>query len=118
MLLNFPLSSSAKMPTAKTNGAPACAGAPQRSGHCRVSARPKLWTGAAGNVLWRRARENSVVVGALAVIGDVETLALLLHGGTQPDDHVDDLVEDRRTDARPDQGRQQRLALGQHLGAN
>src|SRR6185437_14122723 len=55
---------------------------------------------------------RSVVVGALAVIGDVEAFALLLDRGTQAHDHVDDLVEDRRADARPQQRGQHGLALG------
>src|ERR1700743_3105545 len=59
--------------------------------------------------------ENLHVVSALAVLGDIETLALFLDGRTQADDHVDDLVEDRRTDARPEQRRTNRLALRDHL---
>src|SRR6185437_9505711 len=43
---------------------------------------------------------RSVVVGALAVVGDVQTLALLFDRRTQAHDHVDDLVEDRRAHAR------------------
>src|SRR3954453_21455077 len=70
---------------------------------------PKLWTRPLGRSLGAKSRENSVVVGALAVVGDVETFALLLHGRTQADDHVDDLVEDRRTDTRPQQRRQHGL---------
>src|SRR6202158_5346631 len=42
-------------------------------------------------------RENSIVVSALAVIGNVETFAFRFHGGTKTDDHVDELVEDRRS---------------------
>jgi hypothetical protein len=50
--------------------------------------------------LWARPRavaprERSHVVGALAVIGDVEAFAFRLDGGTQADDHIDHLVEDR-----------------------
>ncbi len=52
---------------------------------------PKLRTWSRGT----ESRENSVVVGALAVVGDVQTFALLLDGRAQADDHVDDLVEDR-----------------------
>ena len=47
-------------------------------------------------------RSRSVVVGALAVVGDVEAFALLVLGDAQADDQVDDLVEDRRADAGPD----------------
>src|SRR5713226_8161499 len=43
------------------------------------------------------------VVGALRVLGDVETFPLHLDGGAQADDDIDYLVEDRRTDARPHQ---------------
>src|SRR5258705_2992214 len=50
-----------------------------------------------------RPRENSHVVGALGVLGDVEALTLGLDIGAQSDDDVDNLVEDRRTDARPHQ---------------
>src|ERR1700753_3601812 len=58
-----------------------------------------------------RPREDLHVVGPFAVIGDVEAFALGFHARTKPDDHVDDLVEDRRTDARPQQRRQHGLAL-------
>src|SRR5467141_1071274 len=50
-----------------------------------------------------RPRENLHVVGALRVFGDVQAFAFHLDGGAQADDHVDDLVEDRRTDTRPHQ---------------
>ncbi len=40
-----------------------------------------------------------VVVGALAVIGDVETLALVVRDRTQTDEDVDELEQDRRQDA-------------------
>src|SRR4051812_3109696 len=60
-------------------------------------------------------RESSHVVGALAVVGDIEPFAFRLDGGAQTDDHVDDLVEDRRTDAGPDQRRSDSLALRDHL---
>src|SRR6202795_1962631 len=61
-------------------------------------------------------RENSIVVSALAVIGDVETLAFRFHGGTKTDDHVDELVEDRRSNAGPEQRGSDGLALRNHLG--
>src|SRR5215813_9605412 len=51
-----------------------------------------------------RDREETLhVVGALGVLGDVEAFTLALDIGAEANDHVDDLVEDRRTDARPDQ---------------
>src|SRR5258705_2815670 len=50
-----------------------------------------------------RPRENSHVVSALGVLGDVEAFTLYFNGGTQADDDVDDLVEDRRADAGPHQ---------------
>src|SRR5437764_3650081 len=40
-------------------------------------------------------RENSHVVGAFGVLGDIETFAFGLDIGAQADDDVDDLVEDR-----------------------
>src|SRR5207249_10553201 len=84
----------------KKKGAPTCAGAPQRSGHCRVCAR----TGVVDATLWGTAsRENLHVVGALGVLGDVEAFTLGFDVDAQTDDHVDHLVEDRRTDARPHQ---------------
>src|SRR6266436_5201296 len=61
-------------------------------------------------------RENSIVVSALAVIGNVETFALRFHGGTKTDDHVDELVEDRRSNAGPEQRGTDGLALRNHLG--
>jgi hypothetical protein len=53
---------------------------------------------------WARARkpaprENLHVVGALGVLDEIEAFALDFDRGTQADDHVDDLVEDRRADA-------------------
>ena len=53
--------------------------------------KPELWT----RTWWTASRENSHVVSALRVLGDVETFALDLDGGTQADDDIDDLVEDR-----------------------
>src|SRR5215213_10750907 len=58
----------------------------------------------------------SVVVGALAVVGEVEALALLVLRHPQADDHVDNLVEDRRADARPGEGQEHGLALRPHGG--
>src|SRR5215468_3311041 len=52
----------------KKKGAPTCAGAPQRSGHCRVCARTGVLGVTPGEVT---PRENSHVVGALRVLGDV-----------------------------------------------
>src|SRR6266702_8041409 len=48
-------------------------------------------------------RENSHVVSALGVLGDVEALAFGLDVDAQADDDIDDLVEDGGTDARPHQ---------------
>src|SRR5258705_1412544 len=62
-----------------------------------------------------RPRENSHVVGAFGVLGDVEALAFYLNRGTQADDDIDDLVEDRRTDARPYQRRADAPGLRDHL---
>ena len=42
------------------------------------------------------------MVGDLAVRGEVEALALGLGGRPQPDDQVDDLVEDDAADAGPE----------------
>ena len=50
-----------------------------------------------------RPRETSHVVGALGVLGDVQALAFHLDGGAEAYDHIDDLEEDGRTDARPHQ---------------
>src|SRR5689334_22613269 len=80
----------------KKKGAPTCAGAPRRSGIAGYVPKPKLWTRSRET----EPREESVVVGALAVIGDVEALALLFDRRAQPNDDVDDLVEDRGDDAR------------------
>ena len=75
--------------------------------------KPRLEAGASR---WSRT-VRSVVVGALAVIGEIEAFPLLFHGDAQADDQVDDLVEDRRADARPCERQQHRLDLGQHLPA-
>src|SRR4029077_19975307 len=56
------------------------------------------------------------VVGALAVIGEVEAFALALNGRTQTDGEVDDLVDDQRTDAGPEQSDAHGPALGDELG--
>src|SRR6201987_3898875 len=48
-------------------------------------------------------REETHVLGALALMADVETLALFLPRGTQANDQIDDLVEDRRPDTGPHQ---------------
>ena len=47
---------------------------------------------------------------ALAVQADVETLALLLVGDAQPDDHVDDLEDDEAADAAVHERRRDRAA--------
>src|ERR1700732_590463 len=62
-----------------------------------------------------RPGENSHIVGALRVLGDVETFPLALDVGAQADDDVDHLVEDRRTDARPHQRSTDAPGLGDHL---
>src|ERR1700750_1062170 len=56
------------------------------------------------------------VVGALGVLGDVEAFAFGLAIGAQPNDDVDDLVEDRRANARPHQRGGDAPALRGHLG--
>src|SRR5882724_2337218 len=55
------------------------------------------------------------IVGALGVLGDVEAFTFGLDIGTQADDDVDDLVEDRRADARPHQRGADAPALRNHL---
>src|SRR3569623_2534577 len=77
--------------------------ASQRTGRCRVSAPTAS--------RWRCLH----VVGALAVIGEVETFALALAGRTQTDGEVDHLVEDERSDAGPDQRGQHGLTLSHEL---
>src|SRR5947209_5543960 len=72
-------------------GAPTCAGAPQRLGHCRVFAR----TVVRGAVFQTAPREELHVVGALRVLGEVETFAFGIGIGAQPDEDVDDPVQDR-----------------------
>src|SRR5712664_3751959 len=62
-----------------------------------------------------RPGENSHVVSALRVLGDVETFALHLNAGAQADDDIDDLVEDRRADARPHQRGADAPGLRGHL---
>src|SRR5258705_1632282 len=62
-----------------------------------------------------RPQYNLHVVGALGVLGDVETFPLHLNGGAQADDDIDDLVEDRRTDARPHQRGADAPGLRDHL---
>src|SRR5437667_4676499 len=96
----------------KKKGAPTCAGAPQRSGHCRVCARTVVLNAASFEAA---SRENLHVVGALRVLGDVEAFAFGLDIGTQADDDIDDLVEDRRADARPHQRGADAPALRDHL---
>src|SRR5258707_8599147 len=62
-----------------------------------------------------RPGENSHVVSALLVLGDVEAFALHLNAGSQADDNVDDLVEDRRADASPHQRGADAPGLRGHL---
>src|SRR5438552_18346903 len=83
--------------TQKKKGAPTCAGAPQRSGHCRVCARTVVLNAASFEAA---SRENLHVVGALRVLGDVEAFAFGLYIGTQADDDTAALSEDRRAEAR------------------
>jgi hypothetical protein len=59
--------------------------------------KPELWT----RPWWTASRENSHIVSALRVLGDVEALTFGLDVDAQADDDIDDLVEDRGTDARP-----------------
>src|SRR5258705_738510 len=57
--------------------------------------KPELWARS-----WKTApRENSHIVGALGVLGDVEAFTLGLDIGAQADDDVYDLVKDCRADA-------------------
>src|SRR5262245_47116020 len=74
--------------------------APRRTGRCRVPPQP-----------YRLLH----VVGALAVIVEIEAFALLVYGRPQADRVVDDLVDDQRTDAGPRQGHEHALALGPDL---
>src|SRR5215211_871553 len=70
--------------------------------------------------LWARSREIAPreslhVVCALGVLGDVEAFALDFNGGAQADEHIDDLVEDRRADAGPHQRGANAPGLRGHL---
>src|SRR6201999_3313186 len=62
-------------------------------------------------------RENSHVVGAFGVVGEVEALTLTFDIDAQADDDIDDLVENRRADARPHQRGADAPDLGDHLRA-
>jgi hypothetical protein len=53
--------------------------------------KPELWT----RPWWTASRENSHIVSALRVLGDVEALTFGLDVDAQADDDIDDLVEDR-----------------------
>src|SRR4051812_36964793 len=79
-------------------GAPTCAGAPST-----VGALPGMCPNRSSgrNPLRSRPRENSHIVGALGMLGDVEAFAFGLDIGAQADDDIDDLVENCRTDPRP-----------------
>src|ERR1700710_245688 len=97
--------------------------APKRKGP-QLALEPLNGRGIAGYVpkpeFWARSRgiaprENLHVVGALGVLGDVETFALHFDIGAQADDDIDDLVEDRRADARPHQRGGDAPALRDHL---
>ena len=61
---------------------------------------------------------GSGVVGHFAVRGEVETFALGFLGRTQADDHVDNLVQDRRDDAAPDDGDDDSNELDPDLAAD
>src|ERR1700712_400692 len=98
----------------KKKGAPTCAGAPLRSGHCRVCARTEVVGAIPGRIA---PRENSHVVSALRVLGDIEAFTFGLDVDAQADDDVDHLVEDRRTDARPHQRGADAPGLRDHLGS-
>src|SRR5689334_11794336 len=63
----------------------------------------------------RISRSRLHVVGALAVIAEVEAFALLLHGRTQADGEVHHLVDDERADTGPDERRGYGFALGDDL---
>src|SRR5262245_22214832 len=90
--------------TPKSEGPWFGARAPRRQGRCRVSAL----------TVWLVCRLHRV--GALAVVGEVETFALLLDRDSQTDQDVHHLVDDEGADAAPDQRQQHALDLGQHLG--
>src|SRR5690349_1814414 len=65
------------------------------------------------------ARPNSsVIVGLLAMLGEVDALMLGLDADPQADRLVDHEVEDRAADARPSQGQQDRLDLDDQLGGD
>src|SRR5258708_33626032 len=74
---------------------------------------PELWVRPLGIA----PRENLHVVSALRVLGDVEAFTLGLDVDAQADDDIDDLVEDRRTDARPHQRGADAPGLRDHLGS-
>src|SRR5712675_1700748 len=75
--------------------------------------KPKLWVRPRGIA----PRENSHVVSALRMLGDIEAFTLGLDVDAQADDDVDHLVEDRRTDARPHQRGADAPGLRDHLGS-
>ena len=56
-------------------------------------------------------------VSALAMLGEVEAFALLIGGDTQADDQINDLEDDRRANARPDDREQDALELRHDLRA-
>src|SRR5262249_49603754 len=60
-------------------------------------------------------QKASVVVGPLAVIDEVETLALLIGARAPADQRPDAREDDRRSDPRPDQRQGHGLGLGDHL---
>lgn len=46
-----------------------------------------------------RSQNASVIIGALAMLGDIEAFALAIDRDTQTDKGIDDLVDDERADA-------------------
>src|SRR6476660_5806731 len=61
------------------------------------------------------ANRVSVVVSALAMIDEIETLALLIGAGPQTDDHFQHQEDDDGADARPYEREADRLRLRDHL---
>jgi hypothetical protein len=59
-----------------------------------------------------------LILGALAVLGDVEAFALLVGGDAQADDQVDDLVEDRRADGAEHEVNSTALSWAMTAGPN
>jgi len=89
-------------------------GAPNGQGIAGYVPKPELWMRPLGDRIPRRTYH---VVSALGVLGDVEAFTLGLDVDAQADDHVDHLVEDRRTDARPHQRGGRRPRSARYLGS-